>query len=184
MTEHEALGVADDDLFGTNIDAEKTRSELRIAQTKLGAFLDLIPAGLVIHQMHAVIFANAEAGRLIGMPAEELVGHHVFDFIEDEHAEKVRQSFAHCFNERETVRALEVGLIDIGGHKRVIQMSMSRLFWEGLPVINIVLSDITVLKQKERELFILSTTDSLTGAYNRRYFMDTADREFRRFQML
>ncbi|MEI8394235.1 MAG: GGDEF domain-containing protein [Rhodospirillaceae bacterium] len=80
------------------------------------------------------------------------------------------------------MRSLEVRLVDIDGERRTVQLSMSRLFWEGLPVINIVFTDITVLKIKEHELFILSTTDSLTGAYNRRYFMDTVEREFRLYQ--
>lgn len=174
-------GVENDDLFATDPDAQRTQNELRIARSKLGAFLDLIPAGLVIHQRHAIIFANSEAGAVIGIPARELVGHHIFDFIDDEHAGLVRDKFNQCFDDSVTVRSLEVQLVDVGGKKRVIQLSMSPLFWEGLPVINIVFSDITLLKQKEHELFILSTTDSLTGAYNRRYFMDAAAREFKQF---
>ena len=178
----EAGAKSDDELFGENVDAEKTKDELRIAQTKLGVFLDLIPAGLVIHQLHAIIFANSEAGKLIGIPSELLVGHHIFDFIDGSYAEMVRDNFVKCFNDSVTIRSLNVQLVDIGGHKRVVQLSMSRLFWEGLPVINIVFNDITELKQKEQELYVLSTTDSLTGAYNRRFFMDTAAREFQRFQ--
>ena len=73
----------DGDLFPDDVEAKKTREELRIARTKLGEFLDLIPAGLVIHQSHAIIFANLEAGRLIGIPSDLLVGHHIFDFIEN-----------------------------------------------------------------------------------------------------
>ena len=168
----------DDDLFSGNIEAEKTRDELRIAQTKLGEFLDLIPAGLVIHQAHAIIFANSEAGRLIGIPADLVVGHHIFDFIDARDADVMRAAFHRCFNEHVATRSLELKLLDIGGHERIVQLSMSPLSWEGLPVINIVFNDITPLKQKEQQLYVLSTTDSLTGAFNRRYFMDSASREF------
>lgn len=182
VAEDQTSSVADEELFGVNVEAEKTSNELRIAQTKLGEFLDLIPAGLLIHQVHAIIFANSEAGRLIGIPSELLIGHHIFDFIDDSFAEMVRESFGRCFKDSVTVRSLNVQLVDIGGHKKVIQLSMSRLFWEGLPVINIVFNDITELKRKEQELIVLSTTDSLTGAYNRRYFMEAAGREFQRFQ--
>ena len=167
-----------DELFSDNIDAEKTRDELRIARTKLGEFLDLIPAGLVIHQAHAIIFANSEAGRLIGVPSDLLVGHHIFDFIDGRDGEIMRAAFTRCFSEHVSIRSLELMLLDVGGHERIIQLSMSPLFWEGLPVINIVFNDITPLKQKEQQLYILSTTDSLTGAFNRRYFMDSASREF------
>lgn len=107
-----------------------------------------------------------------------LVGHHIFDFIDPCDAETMSNTFRRCFNDHVVVRALEVKLVDIGGHERIVQLSMSRLSWEGLPVINIVFSDITPLKQKEQQLYILSTTDSLTGAFNRRYFMDSASREF------
>lgn len=176
----EKVGVpcSDDELFSGNLDAEKTRDELNIARTKLGEFLDLIPAGLVIHQTHAIIFANSEAGRLIGIPSDLLVGHHIFDFIDGCDAEMMRAAFMRCFSEHVAIRSLELKLLDVGGHERIVQLSMSPLFWEGLPVINIVFNDITPLKQKEQQIYVLSTTDSLTGAFNRRYFMDSAGREF------
>ena len=175
-----ATGI--EDLFATDPDAQRTQNELLITRIRLGAFLDLIPVGMVIHQRHAIIFANAEAGNIIGIAPHELVGHHIFDFIDGDDGEIVRDKFNQCFDNALTVRSLEVRLTDPENQKRVIQISMSPLFWEGLPVINIVFSDISLLKRKEYELFILSTTDSLTGAYNRRYFMDAAAREFRKFQ--
>ena len=63
-----------DDLFATDPDAQRTQDELLIARSRLGVFLDLIPAGLLIHQRHAIIFANSEAGNVIGIPTNELVG--------------------------------------------------------------------------------------------------------------
>ena len=178
IAESDNEDAVDDELFSDNIDANKTRNELQIAKTKLGDFLDLIPAGLVIHQTHAIIFANSEAGRLIGIPSDLLVGHHIFDFIDGRDAEAVRATFQRCFSEHVAIRSLELKLLDVGGHERIVHISMSPLYWEGLPVINVVFSDITPLKQKEQQLYILSTTDSLTGAFNRRYFMDSASREF------
>ena len=178
MTDTEDGTGGDSDLFSDDIEAGKTRDELRIARTKLGDFLDLIPAGLVIHQSHAIIFANSEAGRLIGIPSDLVVGHHILDFIDGGDGEVMRAAFERCFRERVAIRAIELKLLDMGGHERIIQLSMSPLYWEGLPVINIVFNDITPLKQKEQQLYILSTTDSLTGAFNRRYFMDAASREF------
>ena len=170
--------IDDDELFSDSLDAEKTRDELRIAKTKLGEFLDLIPAGLVIHQYHAIIFGNSEAGRLIDIPSNELVGHHILDFVDESDAEMVRLNFERCFTDHVAARSLELKLLDVGGRERIVQLSMSPLYWEGLPVINVVFSDITPLKQKEQQLYVLSTTDSLTGAFNRRYFMDSASREF------
>lgn len=170
------------DLFATAPEAQRTQDELLRARTKLGVFLDLIPVGLVIHQRHAIIFANLEAGNVIGIPPHELIGHHILDFVDLEDSELIRDRFNRCFDDALTVRALEARLTSTDGQKREVQLSMSPLFWDGLPVINIVFSDITLLKKKEHELFILSTTDSLTGAYNRRYFMDAAAREFKQFQ--
>ncbi len=175
-----ATGI--EDLFATDPEAQRTQDQLLMTRITLGAFLDLIPVGLVIHQRHAIIFANSEAGSIIGISPHELIGRHLFDFINGDDAEIVHDKFNQCFDHALTVRSLEVRLTDPDNQKRVIQISMSRLFWEGLPVINIVFSAITLLKRKEYELFILSTTDSLTGAYNRRYFMDAAAREFKKFQ--
>jgi diguanylate cyclase (GGDEF)-like protein/PAS domain S-box-containing protein len=49
--------------------------------------------------------------------------------------------------------------------------------WQGRRTTN---RDITVLKNAEEKLQQLSTTDTLTGAYNRRMFMDALGREMKR----
>jgi len=158
----------------------RTREELNFAQSKLGDFLDLVPAGLVIHEPESIIFSNGEAARLMGLPNGELFGRHFLDFVSPESVDRLSSHFRDCFQRNSTFRQVETGLIGEDGRPLTVYLSMSRLFWEGLPVINIVISDITELKDKERELFVLSTTDSLTGAFNRRYFYERAAVELRR----
>jgi diguanylate cyclase (GGDEF)-like protein/PAS domain S-box-containing protein len=170
----------DDDLFEISADAERTHSELVLAQTKLGQFLDLVPAGLFIHQRQAVIFANSEASTIFRLPVHDLVGRHFLDFIPRDQHDDVRLVFEKCFEERKTIRGLEVVLNSNPDRLRIIQVSMSPLLWEGLPVINIVFSDISDLKRKEAQLLKLSRTDGLTGVFNRRYFLEHLDAEWTR----
>jgi len=172
----------DDELFGDNLDARKTHDELVLAQSKLGLFLDLVPAGLFIHQRQGVIFANQEASRILGLPASGLVGSHFLDFVPDTQLATAHGAFSHCFDDRQTIRGLEIILRDQAERLEIIQVSMSPLFWEGLPVINIVFTDISELKEKERTLYRLSTTDDMTGVFNRRFFLERMDEIFLRFR--
>lgn len=158
----------------------RTREELSFAQSKLGDFLDLVPAGLLIHEPESIIFSNDEAARLLGISNKEIFGRHFLDFVAPEATEHLASHFRDCFQRNSTFRQLELSLVRDDHVPLTVFLSMSRLFWEGLPVINIVISDITELKDKERELFVLSTTDSLTGVFNRRYFYERAAGELRR----
>ncbi len=172
----------DDDLFGPARDAELTRVELELAETKLGQFLDLIPAGLLIHQRQGVIFANNEVSNIFLLSTEELVGRHFLDFIPDDQYDDVKLVFDKCFNERRTIRGLEIKLGNRNGKEIIVQVSMSPLFWEGLPVINILTIDISDLKEKEQALYLLSTTDSLTGTLNRRRLFELFENQFYRYK--
>ncbi|MEI6987047.1 MAG: PAS domain S-box protein [Rhodospirillaceae bacterium] len=119
----------DDVLFGPARDAELTRVELELAETKLGKFLDLIPAGLLIHQRQGVIFANNEVSNIFLLSTEELVGRHFLDFIPDDQYDDVKLVFDKCFNERRTIRGLEIKLGNRNGKEIIVQVSMSPLFW-------------------------------------------------------
>lgn len=175
------MSDSDDDLFGEYIEAKITHAQLELEQSRLGVFLDLVPAGLFIHQRQGVIFANSEASHIIGLPICDLVGRHFLDFIPGDQYEDARVVFDKCFSEGKTIRGLEIVLYDQGETKHIIQVSMSPLLWEGLPLINILFTDISELKEKERLLFHLSTTDSLTGAFNRRHFLAQMELELSRY---
>ena len=140
------------DLFEESVDANKTHDEIASVQEKHGAFLDLIPTGLFVHQRHGIVFANSKASNIFYMPSHYLISRHFLDFIPKEHYDFAKSAFERCFEEKAAVRDLEFCLYNDGHEMQVIQVSMSPLYWDGLPVINIVFTDITRLKQNEEAL--------------------------------
>lgn len=173
-----------DDLFDidaqADADSHVTSHELAIARSKFGDLLDLMPAGLLIHQEQGVVYANREAQRIFGTDGQSLVGRHVFDFVADQNLPAVRGLFSRCLTLHEQVRAFDCVMTSLDGGSIHVQLSMSILPWEGLPVLYVLINDVDALKKSEAALRRLSITDSLTGAFNRRHYLETARRELER----
>ncbi|SCA56816.1 Diguanylate cyclase with PAS/PAC sensor [Candidatus Terasakiella magnetica] len=162
-----------DDNEGTT-DAVLTHQTLIDTQEKLGALLDLMPTGLIIHQMQGVLFANQQALHLFEKDHLAMVGKHILDYAPDDAREKWSEMFMSTFMRDEPVRFPELTLKRSDGSLSHIQVSAGRLPWEGTSVIQIMLEDVTELKQQAKELEKLTFNDVLTGAFNRRYFIQHA----------
>ncbi|WP_431856776.1 GGDEF domain-containing protein [Azospirillum sp.] len=170
------------DLFDPDdgADAVLTSRELSVTRSKLGDLLDLLPAGLLIHQEQGIVYANVEASRALGLSREALVGRHFLDFVADPDLPAQRALFAGCLHDGALVRTQDCVLIGADARQTSVQVSMSPLPWDGLPVLYVLINDVTALKQTEAMLRVLSNTDSLTGAWNRRHFIDLAEAEVER----
>ncbi|SCA56815.1 putative Diguanylate cyclase with PAS/PAC sensor [Candidatus Terasakiella magnetica] len=163
-----------DDTDGTE-QAVQTQQHLIDTQERMGALLDLlpnvIPMGLLIHQPQAMLFVNNEICRMFNTSHDDMLGKHLLDFMTDELRERLLPLFMQAFDNPEPINLTEVDLHTSDGKCHIVNISIGKLPWEGLNCVQIVLQDVTELIMKERELVRLSMTDPLTGAYNRRYFM-------------
>ena len=147
--------------------ADITRASVIDTEDRLGIMLDAMPIGVLIHSGHAILYANAGACSLLGEDRECLMGKHFLDFLRDS-AEHV--DFSDAFQTMGQTIEQEVVLINsMTGNERLMKVIMGRLPWEGLPVIQVLIQDITDQKRAENSLRKLSITDELTGAYNRRH---------------
>ncbi|AWJ83972.1 hypothetical protein TSH58p_10845 [Azospirillum sp. TSH58] len=166
--------------FDDDRDAVATSHELSLTRSKLGDMLDLLPAGLLIHQEMGIVFANQEAARILGQSGDALVGRHFLDFVEESGIDDQRDAFLRCLRKRELVRSQDGVMMSADGQRTCVQVSMSPLPWDGLPVIYVLINDVTALKESEERLRRLSITDSLTGVSNRRHFVEAAEQELAR----
>lgn len=157
-----------------------TIHELSLTRSKLGDLLDELPAGVLVHQEQGIVYANREAQRLLGTGHEPLIGRHLLDFADPSSEATLRDAFFHCIHHGKPVRAVDARINGAGGQHLQTQVSMAPLPWEGLPVLYVVVADITTLKESEERLRLLAITDPLTGLFNRRYFMELANREIGR----
>lgn len=163
-----------DDEQGTD-DALLTNKNLIDTQEKLGTLLDLMPTGLIIHQLQGILYANQQALTLFEENAHDIVGKHILDFVAEPLREQSTEMFMSAFQQDKPVRFPEIRLQVPSGAKRILQVTAGRLPWEGTTVIQILFEDITELKWQAEELRKLTFNDPLTGAYNRRFFIQNAE---------
>jgi diguanylate cyclase (GGDEF)-like protein/PAS domain S-box-containing protein len=160
------------DFFEDDADAMEaaslTRKTLVDTQNHLGAMLDVMPMGLLIHTEQAIIFANQEACRLLHQSHAGAVGHHVLDFIRPADVPAASAVLTRAFTSVGATLEAELVLERADASQRLIKVITGRLPWDGNPVIQILLQDITDQKRAETSLRQMTITDELTGAYNRR----------------
>lgn len=135
----------------------------------LGVMLDFMPIGILIHAEHGIVFANEAACDLLQTLKTELIGQHLLDFVRASDMERVAGQFRSSFRGGErTYGDAAVGRRLAGSH-RIVRLITGKLPWQGQPVIQVLLEDITDQRRAETSLRQQAITDELTGAYNRRH---------------
>lgn len=153
--------------------AERTKKTLIDTQARMGMMLDLMPMGLLIHTQQGIIFGNQEACHLLGSAKDQLVGRHFLDFLKT-HVEEAERQMDMAFSGSIGAVPTEAELTTADGTVRTIKLIAGSLPWDGNPVVQLLLQDITDLKEIQNALHRLTITDELTGAYNRRHCLSVA----------
>lgn len=154
--------------------ARQTHQTLIDTQERMGMMLDVMPMGLLIHTEQGILFANQEACRLLEVGKQAVVGQHFLDFVAPSHFAEVREQFEASFRTSD-MQKQETRLTRSDGEDLHIKLISCRLPWQGNPVIQVLLQDVTDLKRTEQKLRLLSERDPLTCAYNRRFALQQAE---------
>ena len=149
--------------------AELTQRTLIDTQQRMGMVLDLMPMGLIVHTRQGIIFANREACRLLEVSQPQAVGHHFLDFMASAEMTPVGAQIEASFSDATTMHSRETTIAHADGALLHIKLITCRLPWQGNPVIQMLLQDITEMKHIEQRVRRLTITDELTGAFNRRH---------------
>lgn len=149
--------------------AELTKKTLIDTQERMGMMLDLMPMGLLIHTEQGIIFANQEACRLLQISQAQAIGHHFLDFVSLDEIDPVRHQIEESFVNEAAMYSREMKITRADGTEVHIKLISCRLPWQGNPVIQVLLQDVSDLKHTEQKLRRMTITDELTGAYNRRH---------------
>ncbi|MUM77264.1 PAS domain S-box protein [Pseudodesulfovibrio sp. F-1] len=178
---------------GADMDiSERKRAEeiIKASERKLRALAESAYDAIVMIDGNArVSFWNPAAERLFGFAEDEAMGRAITDLITPpELREKTLMTLRQLaggdgppslgtLQETEAVRK--------DGTRLPVERSVSSFRLGGAWYAVATIRDITERKTTEARLRELATTDSLTGLYNRRRFMELAEREFvrsRRYQ--
>ncbi len=154
-------------------------------------FLDLLPVArsklvdtmvdpmIAVDNQDRIIDVNPATIRLLAASGSEVATRELIGKTMDEALGEWREQFRE-FRGRANVKA-EIKL-NIDGRRRYFDLRVTPI----LESLNqprgrlIILREITELKEVQRELRRLATTDTLTGVFNRRQFFDLAGREVER----
>jgi diguanylate cyclase (GGDEF)-like protein/PAS domain S-box-containing protein len=162
---------------------ELTRVEqsLRRSGENLRIVLGAAPVALVLTRLkdQHVVLANERCAALFGVPLEEVVGQRTRDYyaVPEERDRMVEQLLARGYLDSHLVKLKKRGgeefWAEISG--RIVELDGQRCSLVGV-------HDVTAQKNLEEQLRELATRDSLTGAANRRHFVELLERERGRCQ--
>lgn len=165
--------MIDFDLFDADVDniasAALTQKVLVDTQDRLGAVLEAMPIGLIFHSEQAILYANKQVCELLQLPTRQLFGQHFLDYVRDAEAKKTADLLGKSFASGGKVHAIESVIVRKNGDERIVKIVAGRLPWDGNPLLQLLIQDITDQKHAENSLRKLSITDELTGAFNRRH---------------
>lgn len=163
-----AFDLFEDDAPGLDV-ARITQQSLVDTQKRMGAVLEALPVGLLIHTQQGIIYANSNAADLLQTSPNVLKGKHILDHVAPEDGSEIHSALERAFLDGEPTLTVEAGIDRSDGSRRLAKLIIGRLPWPGIPVLQIILQDVTDQKHAEASLRQLSITDELTGAYNRRH---------------
>jgi diguanylate cyclase (GGDEF)-like protein/PAS domain S-box-containing protein len=163
---------------------------LKASEERFRTFFETVPLGVVYHDRSGrITAANPAAGRILGLELEQLLGKSPFDanwhamredgsdFPPEQHPamEALRLGLP--------VRQVVMGVHTPDGALVWLQVHATPLFKQGqLTEVHASFEDITELVRTRQELRRQASTDHLTGAANRRQFMERLQAEYGRIQ--
>ncbi len=146
---------------------QSTYRRLRREQNKITTVIETATEGIVVTDANkAIVLVNPAAATLLGKPIDELVSQG-YELVVDD-----RDFIAHC---------LQTGNPqDIRYKQHDLQVIATEIRGSDTAVIGtvILIRDVTEEKRLEEGLRRTSTTDALTGLYNRRFLDATLNAEF------
>lgn len=152
-----------------------------ICQTLLDSELD---AFIVADDEGKIVFWNAAAENMFGHSREYAIGHYIHKMIVPENMqERAIAAFAH-FHETGTGsfvdRIVEIEALHRSGHLFPVEISLNATQVDGAWFSQAIVRSISRRKEIESEVQRLSTTDPLTGIYNRGSMFGHGKRELSR----
>jgi diguanylate cyclase (GGDEF)-like protein/PAS domain S-box-containing protein len=158
---------------------ELTRVEqaLRRSGENLRTVLGAAPVALVLTRLNdqTVVLANERCAELFGLPLDEVVGQRTSDYYVT--PEERSQMIGRLVEHHGQLDNLLVRLKKRSGQEFWAEMSARIVDLDGQRCSLVGIYDVTAQKNLEAQLRELATTDSLTGAANRRHFVELAQKE-------
>ncbi|MBL4837941.1 MAG: PAS domain S-box protein [Kordiimonadaceae bacterium] len=179
----------DDDDFIDDVENEKAAKKLKrfLAETeeRMGMLLELMPIGLALHQPQSIVFANEELGRLVGFAPEAIIGRHCLDFVDPDGEYDLFERFSRVFENDESINEPTLNIVDSFGRPKTVQFIAGRMPWQGQPLAQVLIQDVSHIKimeyelQRKTEEIAASLFQEVKARETQREFVSVVSHEFR-----
>ena len=168
--------------ISTDITHEKNLQKMiKSQQNLLNAVLDNADAYIYMKDIDRTFqYVNSKVAELFGDSAENIIGKKDTDVLSIKVAEHFHLSDQKVFETNEKQVIEESSEDESGELRHYISTKIPYQLEGGVPALIGFSTDVTELYALKEEFRKQANTDSLTGLYNRRYFIDHAEREFYR----
>ncbi|MGL4829836.1 MAG: sensor domain-containing diguanylate cyclase, partial [Vibrio sp.] len=153
---------------------QSKRSEKQLQQ-----LVNSAPIGILICDPQLnVLMSNDFLCQLFGISKLELMRKHPMEYISVHYRNTFKQFVdkALCSKDSGGIQRLDLMIMLHDGRDIPIEMAFSKIVFERKPMVIMSITDISERKQLEEMLRNLAATDPLTGALNRRSFMEQAEK--------
>ncbi|GHF99024.1 sensor domain-containing diguanylate cyclase [Thalassotalea marina] len=168
----------------TDITERKRLENLVKEQNQLlDVVLNNVDAHIYMKDNHRTFkYVNSHVAKLFGLPAKEIIGKKETEILPDDVAEHFYQSDKKVFETGKRQRIEETVIDDDGNLHHYLSVKIPFKKEGQEPVLIGFSTEVTELFKLKEEFKKQANTDPLTGLYNRRYFVEHAEREFKRAQ--
>ncbi len=159
-------------------DSRMLQDALRSSVRKYRTFFDSAGDGVFVHDYSGrLLDVNRVACERLRYSREELLRMPA----EERHLTRTAVNAAQLKKiHREGQASFEARHVDRTGNELLVWTNSRRIEYDGLPAVLSICRDISERKRMENKLRDLAITDPLTGARNRRYFLDRGKEELSR----
>ncbi len=155
---------------------EQAEQELRASEERHRLLVNAAPFPVVITRLSDGLlrFINPIAAQKFGIDPRIAVKYHAPDFYAQQ---SERRRLLALIETSGTVNRFETRLRSLDGNEFWVDMSATRLQYDGEECIFVAFSDITERKEMEQSLRRIADTDALTGVSSRRRFLQLLEEE-------
>ena len=165
-----AVGMYKD--FSDQMEIQRKLEESEACYRNLVEFL---PDAVIVQNKHHIVLVNPAGVKLLGQESsKDMVGRSIWEFIDSENKDSIEYKLIEMIeeNNEDKPEPIEERLIRWDNKEFYAEITAIPMVFNGEPVMQILLKDITDRKKIATELGNLAFYDSLTGLRNRRGFHD------------
>ncbi|MFH6954336.1 diguanylate cyclase [Pseudoalteromonas sp. XMcav1-K] len=169
-------------LFGIANDVSEQR-ELESKVHEQNELLDIVLDNVAAHiymkdDAREFMYVNAKVASLFGLPVSQIIGAKEQDILPEEMAAHFHQSDSELFASGKK-QTIEETVTDESGNTRHYLSVKVPFEQQGRRSLIGFSTEVTELYELKEQFRKQANTDYLTGLYNRRYFVEVAEREFK-----